>query len=266
MLAWLGRLHPLVVHLPIGFLILLAIVECAAARVRFGAAVAARPVILVGCLISALVAAACGWLLAAEGDYAPGPLAWHRWLGTALVPALLVLGLLGRTAGRLYRLWLGATLALLIAAGHFGGVLVRGENYLFPWRTAQGAAEATGNDLAPGGGIHESPTIYHALIQPVFDQYCVGCHGPDKAKAHLRLDGPEHVWRGGDSGAVIEPGQGARSLLIKRLRLPLSSDEHMPPEGKPQPRADQIALLEWWINLGAPTNRLLRDLSLPETR
>ncbi|MDW8309326.1 MAG: DUF2231 domain-containing protein, partial [Verrucomicrobiales bacterium] len=108
-LLWLGRLHPLLVHLPIGFLILLAILECAAGTTRFRAAAAARPLVLVASMLSALVAAACGWLLAREGDYAPGALAWHRWLGTALVPAVLVLGALGRTPGLAYRLWLAGT-------------------------------------------------------------------------------------------------------------------------------------------------------------
>ena len=260
-LVWLGRLHPVLVHLPIGFLVLLAILECANGRARFHGAAAARPVVLAASVLSALVAAACGWLLAGEGDYAPGALSWHRWLGTALVPATLVLGLLGRSAGRVYRLWLVGTLALLICAGHFGGVLVRGEDYLFPWRGARPTVTPA-TDPAESG----TPTIYATLIQPVFDQYCVGCHGPEKAKARLRLDSAEHLLAGGDSGSVIEPGDPARSLLLRRLRLPLASDEHMPPEGKPQPRPEQIALLEWWVRIGAPTDRPLRDLSLAEPR
>lgn len=264
-LVWLGRLHPLLVHLPIGFLILLGILECAAGTARFRAVVAARPIVLVASVLSALVAAACGWLLARESDYAPGALAWHRWLGTALVPALLVLGVLGRAPGMAYRLWLVGTLALLLCAGHFGGVLVRGENYLFPWR---GSEEASGDGASePDSTDAEgAATVYSALIQPVFTEYCVGCHGPDKAKARLRLDTVEHIFAGGDSGPVIEPGRAAQSPLIRRLRLPLDSDDHMPPNGKPQPRPDQIALLEWWINLGAPTNRLLTELSLPNAR
>jgi hypothetical protein len=38
----------------------------------------------------------------------------------------------------------------------------------------------------------------------------------------------------------------------------------MPPSGKQQPTAEQIALLEWWINVGAPTNRTVRQLTMPE--
>jgi uncharacterized membrane protein/mono/diheme cytochrome c family protein len=262
-LVWLGRLHPLLVHLPIGFLILLAILECAAGTARFRAVAAARPIVLVASVLSALVSAACGWLLAGQGDYAAQALAWHRWLGTALVPALLVLGVLARSTTAAYRLGLLGTLVLLVAASHFGGVLVRGENYLFPWLSAKSDPGAPDRRAGAGAEDAAAPSVYAALIQPVFDQYCIGCHGPGKAKAHLRLDSAEHVFAGGDSGAVIAPGNAAQSLLIKRLRLPLEADEHMPPDGKPQPRPEQIALLEWWIRVGAPTNRLLMELSLP---
>jgi hypothetical protein len=34
--------------------------------------------------------------------------------------------------------------------------------------------------------------------------------------------------------------------------LPLKDDDHMPPEGEPQPSAAEITLLEWWINAGGP--------------
>ena len=55
-------------------------------------------------------------------------------------------------------------------------------------------------------------------------------------------------------------GKAAESLMIRRLLLPLSQDDHMPPEGKPQPTSAEIGLLEWWINAGAPETRIVGDL------
>ena len=57
---------------------------------------------------------------------------------------------------------------------------------------------------------------------------------------------------GGENGRVFVPGKAADSLMIKRLHLPLEDDDHMPPEGKPQPTPAVISLLEWWINAGTP--------------
>jgi hypothetical protein len=36
------------------------------------------------------------------------------------------------------------------------------------------------------------------------------------------------------------------------MQLPLEHEDHMPPEGKPQPDADEVALVEGWIAAGAP--------------
>jgi hypothetical protein len=52
--------------------------------------------------------------------------------------------------------------------------------------------------------------------------------------------------------------------MIKRLLLPEDSDEHMPPSGKNQPTAGEIALVKWWINVGAPTDKTIEDLRMPE--
>jgi YHS domain-containing protein len=41
-------------------------------------------------------------------------------------------------------------------------------------------------------------------------------------------------------------------LLVQRLELPLDDEEHMPPADKPQPSAQDVALLKAWIAAGAP--------------
>jgi hypothetical protein len=51
--------------------------------------------------------------------------------------------------------------------------------------------------------------------------------------------------------------------LLKRLQLPPQQKEHMPPEGKPQPAPDQISLLKWWIDAGAPATVKVAELKPP---
>ena len=92
-------------------------------------------------------------------------------------------------------------------------------------------------------------------IQPILAEHCSACHGVDGAsrQAGLRLDTREGALAGGDSGpTAILPGNGAESLLIHRIQ---SSNPAaiMPPPETQNPLSDvQKALLERWIDAGAP--------------
>jgi len=59
-------------------------------------------------------------------------------------------------------------------------------------------------------------------------------------------------------------GKSAESELMRRARLPLEDDDHMPPEGKPQPTSDELAVLAWWIDAGAAPDKSLAELNPPE--
>jgi hypothetical protein len=80
---------------------------------------------------------------------------------------------------------------------------------------------------------------------------CAECHGEQKQKAKLALHTWETLMRGSEGGPVIVAGKPAESLLLQRLRLPLADDDHMPPSDKPQPAAEEIALLARWVERGA---------------
>ena len=86
-------------------------------------------------------------------------------------------------------------------------------------------------------------------IQPIFQQYCYECHGPEKGQAGLQLHSPDLIYLGGDSGAIYSPGKSAESELIRRV-LAVSPDDRMPRDAAPLPPA-AIALLRAWIDQGA---------------
>ncbi len=91
---------------------------------------------------------------------------------------------------------------------------------------------------------------YLEQIKPILRERCFACHGALKQEVGLRLDTAALAITGGDSGAVIQPGDAAASVLLKRVTA-TNVDERMPPldEGEPLTVA-QVALLRRWIEAG----------------
>ena len=56
-------------------------------------------------------------------------------------------------------------------------------------------------------------------IQPILQESCVKCHGPEKQKGDLRLDSKDAAFKGGKDGAVITAGQADKSDLYRRITL-----------------------------------------------
>jgi mono/diheme cytochrome c family protein/YHS domain-containing protein len=92
---------------------------------------------------------------------------------------------------------------------------------------------------------------YARKIAPILAERCAGCHGAEKQKGKLALDRPEAISKGGADGVVIVPGQPQESELVRRVKLPLDDEDHMPPKDRPQPSAEEIAAIEEWVAAGA---------------
>jgi hypothetical protein len=92
-------------------------------------------------------------------------------------------------------------------------------------------------------------------IKPLFDNSCVGCHGPQKQKGKLRLDSLESALKGGEDGKVVEPGNSAGSVLIHNVAHIGDPDDYMPPpknkDGIKALTPAQIGLIRAWIDQGA---------------
>jgi hypothetical protein len=114
-------------------------------------------------------------------------------------------------------------------------------------QTSSSFSTAAESALSP-----EAVEFFESRIRPVLAEHCYECHSAksDVLQAELRLDTAEQVRKGGQSGAVIEPGKPADSLLISALKY---ESYEMPPTGK-LPDA-VIADFEQWVALGAPDPR-----------
>jgi len=88
-------------------------------------------------------------------------------------------------------------------------------------------------------------------IQPILENNCLRCHGPEKTKSKFRLDNREAALKGGEGGVDILPGKSAQSPLIQYVAH-LVADMEMPPIGKgDQLTSQQVSVLRAWIDQGA---------------
>jgi predicted CXXCH cytochrome family protein len=240
----LGKFHVLLLHFPIGIMMLIAFLEIIN---HFSKKSDWRQMLdyllLVG-LLTAIFTAYCGWILAGRGDYDPKLLFWHKWLGFATVATVFLLWFSKNT--KWYFPSLSACMVLLLAAGHYGGSLTHGENFLTePFFPTPIFSSVTNKKPA----AYEN--VYKALIAPILQKKCVSCHNSSKSKGKLRLDSQEQILLGGEHGAVIVPKNAEKSEIYRRAILPMNDDLHMPPRVQMQLTPEELSLLKWWINEGA---------------
>lgn len=95
--------------------------------------------------------------------------------------------------------------------------------------------------------------FFEAKVRPLLVEHCYECHGKEakKVRGELLLDTREGWMKGGESGAVIVPGQPEKSPLIKALHY--QGAIQMPPKGKLGQK--EIATLTEWVKRGAPDPR-----------
>ena len=252
--AWFqcfGRLHPMVLHLPIGLLAGLAALETIA---WIRPAAVPRPMgVIIAWLValSAVLAAATGYIFSQEDATGSGTLTWHLRLGIA-VAVTAVLMAAACTASRqraAYRLLLVIVLGLIIPTGHLGASMVYGPRFLTqplsaaakpPAASQPGALRITSEpaELPPGLPLQ---------VASIFNDRCTTCHGADLQKGGLALHTAEAVARGGKHGAIVVFGKPADAPIIRRLRLPVDDRQHMPPAEKSQLTEAQIGIIEHWI-------------------
>lgn len=260
--GFLGRFHPVVVHLPIGILLLGVLLHWLSRKPAFRNLQPSVGIILLLGAFFAVLSCVSGWMLGEEGDYDMAILDRHRWLGIAVAVMSIIYYLnytrkLGQKLPASLPYILSLLLLLLItAAGHWGGTLTHGEGYL-----TQGVTQdETGKEMQKVIPDVQEAVAYNDIIQPVLQSKCYNCHGSSKQKGKLRLDTRAFIEKGGEDGQILVPGKSEESEMYKRIMLGLLEKKHMPPKGKPQLSEAEINLIQWWINTGAGFDQKVKDL------
>lgn len=97
----------------------------------------------------------------------------------------------------------------------------------------------------------QEKTTYDDHVFPIFQQSCLNCHNPDKAKGGLDLSTFAATMKGGSGGKIVEPGD-IGCMLVGSVQQ--TSEKKMPPEGDKLASA-QIDTIKRWIEGGLLENK-----------
>jgi len=274
---FIGRFHPLVLHLPLG---ILAMVMCLEVYGWLKKSDQLHEAVYLGIgagTISAWVAVLCGSFLAMSNDFGAELINRHGWLGLVLAVFTTIAFLCkkkyinsdrqSKGSRKGFLVSLGACMLLMSLVGHDGGSISHGEKYLFEF-----APDFVRNivglpDKKPkGAGPDINKSIYAELIAPMMEKRCAECHSEKKKKGKLRLDTPEWIMKGGKADNLIVFGNAEKSYFYELL-VTEDEDEIMPPEGKTPCTAQEIALIKWWIDSSKNNDdlfkRTIKDSNIP---
>ena len=270
MLEFIGHLHPVIVHLPIGILLLGVLMMVCEHYSNLDLQTSISLAFLVGS-ISAILACIAGWILSNSGEYDALLVQKHQWTGIATA----TLGLLAYFLKQ-YRKLLAVILTLLIfITGHYGGTLTHGENYLFNSNenansiltdTLKGASKKITQTISSGRDSISivKYNLYKDEVAPILKLRCYNCHAALKQKNGLRLDGEIFIKKGGKNGKIFVAGNTFKSPLYTSLVLPIDDEKHMPPKGKHQLSQNEILIIERWIKSGASFEDIIDTISNKE--
>jgi uncharacterized membrane protein len=266
-LYFLGRFHVLVLHLPIGIIVAVFVLEWLARKEKYKYLAAASPFLWGALALSALVTVTLGYLHFEEGSFVGSSATQHRNFGTAvaLIATAVAFVRTSSFAANYQPVYFPASILLLVLVsitGHFGGNLTHGSTYLVEY-APQPLRSLAG--LAPRRTITSVSAAdpFADVVGPMFVDRCGGCHNDDKQESDLNLSTYESVMRGGESGRVVVPGDTEQSELLRRITRDPNDEEFMPAEGKTPLTARQVEIIRWWIGAGAPNGVTIGTLEVP---
>lgn len=269
---FLGRFHPVILHLPIGIFSLILLQELLGMFSKGNSQRGILPIFFGAA--SAVAAVIAGFLLYQGGGFGGELVEDHLWGGVgfacaAVFTMIVKAWCLAPTASQaFYRLLLFGSVGVMTYASHDGASITHGEGYLTeyapnPIRKALGLEPKVEEKEVPAKPLEEQ-VVYADIVQPILNKRCVECHKEGKSKGKLRMDTYEMLVKGGKEGDAIEPGSAEDSNIVIRIELPMDDEEHMPPEGKKDIEEHELAVVKWWLNEGGDPKKTVGELKLTD--
>ena len=254
-ISFLGHLHPMIVHLPIGFLVMAVLFELISYSKRFEHLHLSVSFILLLGFISATLACIFGYLLSTTGDYEYETLNNHKISGIVLACASGLLYLFAKGIFKKYfsvNRWLISFLLvsifiLLFYTGHQGSNLTHGNDYL-SFNILQQSQQKKPTSV-------DEALLYEDVVQPLLIKRCTQCHRGGKRKGQLSMQTLADLLKGGKSRAAVVPGKLDESELYERITLDATNEKFMPADGKTPLTKNEISIIKWWIEKGMATDQ-----------
>jgi len=271
-LPLIGRFHPLIVHLPIGF-ILFSLILMYYPRKDKNLLLPTVQFALLLSTATAFLACITGITLYNQEGYAFDTVQNHLVLG--IVTALICLFLYFQVrknqtiSNPKIHIGSGVLFLTLTLTGHLGGNLTHGETYLtevlpegiqdtFGWKVVEQF-----EPLTLDGENWQDAVFFEEVVQPILNQNCRSCHNEKNSKGDLILTSKETLLQGGKNGQIIGHENPLESELIARMLLPLEDEDHMPPKEKRQPTKAEVELIKEWILAGSSFEKTLGQSEIP---
>ncbi len=231
MLELLGKSHLLWVHLPIGFIFLALVLTLLKRKNPEAPYLILLPLIWRLATLAAIFAVFSGLLLSENQEGTN--LFFHQYAGIFLTMGIITYLIFNKNFILIF------IIILFVITIHLGASLTHGEDYLFTEKS---------NVITQLNEVE----LYEDAIVPIFKAKCFSCHKPGKSKGDLDLTNYEKI--------------GDKEELVRRTNLPKSHKEFMPANGKAPLSKEQLAILSYWVEIGAPKSKRLAQLQLSAKR
>jgi hypothetical protein len=231
LLELLGKSHLLWVHLPIGFIFLALVLTLLKWKKPEAPYLILLPLIWRLATLAAIFSVFSGLLLSENQEGTN--LFFHQYAGIFLTIGLITYLIFKNEFLLIY------ISILFVTTIHLGASLTHGEDYLFKEKKK---VITQLNEVE----------LYEDAIVPIFKAKCFSCHKPGKSKGDLDLTKYEKI--------------GDKEELVRRTHLPKSHKEFMPANGKAPLSKEQLAILSYWVEIGAPKTKRLAQLQLSAKR
>lgn len=251
--TFIGHLHPMLVHLPIGFLALAILFELLSHFKKFEQLKTCVSATLFLGFVTAVLSCIFGYLLSLSGEYDLLKISNHKIAGITLAVAAGLLFFLTTDALKnIFSInrWVFSSLCLtvlviMIYTGHQGGGLTHGSDYL-SLKIIQDRERNKPSSV-------EEALLFEDIVQPMLIQHCGQCHREGKMKGQLSVQTLETLLKGGKTSPAVVAGIVNKSELYNRITLDPSNEKYMPADGKTPLTKAEVEIIQWWIEKGMAT-------------
>ena len=269
-LFFLGRFHLLVLHLPIGIILVAIAVEIASGRRTLGRPETAGSFLWAAAAVTAIVTATLGYLHYLEGGFGGASARIHMIAGTSVAVLTTLAWLLRMWMTSLYaraRYGIAFVLVILVfVTGHYGGNLTHGPTFLAEFAPGPIRALAGLEPRRPPVTELVAADPYLDVVRPMIRARCSSCHNTERQRGMLDLSTYRTTLDGGETGPVIVPGNAQASELYYRVTLARDHEDFMPAEGKTPMTDIETEIIRWWIDAGAPMETTLANVDMADVR